>query len=101
MSITPWRRPRSKSLPELIEPWWDELSSNDPPQVAQRSDCCVAVAAYRVVLPATGSRTRPVELLLCGHHYRCSREALRRSDAVVTDLANMVTDSPLAATNAT
>jgi hypothetical protein len=31
----------------------------------------------------------PVELLLCGHHYRVSRDALRSSAAAVYDLDGM------------
>jgi len=37
------------------------------------------------VLPASGHRA-PVELLLCGHHYRQSRQALAVLGATLTDL---------------
>jgi len=34
-------------------------------------------------MPATRSRRHPVDLWLCGHHYRASREALEASGARV------------------
>jgi hypothetical protein len=51
----------------------------------QRADCCVAPAAYRVVFAAAQTGERPAELLLCGHHYRSSRDALARREASVYD----------------
>ena len=56
-----------------------------------RADCCSARATYRVVLPATATRPRPAELLLCGHHLRLSRTTLDAQHATVHDL-----DEPLA-----
>jgi hypothetical protein len=37
------------------------------------------------VMPATTRRPQPVELLLCGHHYRVSRDALEKAGAVICD----------------
>jgi hypothetical protein len=56
----------------------------------QRADCCVAPAAYRVLLPATRLRPRPTELLLCAHHYRSSREALTALRAAAFDAERRV-----------
>jgi hypothetical protein len=39
----------------------------------------------RVVMPPTPARPHPVDLLLCGHHYRVSRAALAAAGAVVFD----------------
>lgn len=50
-----------------------------------RADCCIAKAAYLVVLPATTQRPRPSELFLCGHHFRATKQGLRRSNATAFD----------------
>ena len=51
-----------------------------------RADCCASRAAYRVVLPATGTRLSSSELLLCRHHLRANRAALDARHAEVRDL---------------
>jgi hypothetical protein len=40
----------------------------------------------RVIMPATADRTHPVELLLCGHHFRTSRQTLAAAGATVRDM---------------
>jgi hypothetical protein len=45
------------------------------PGVTERA-CCPARLVVRVIMSATATRPEPVDLLLCGHHYRVSR-ALR------------------------
>jgi hypothetical protein len=52
---------------------------------AQRACCCPAPPSVIAVIPANG-RHAPVELLLCGHHYRQSRQALAAIGAELTDL---------------
>jgi hypothetical protein len=47
--------------------------------------CCAAGPVVQVVLPPAEARG-PVELLLCGHHFRASREALTGRDAVFFDV---------------
>ena len=47
--------------------------------------CCPARPVVRVVMPLTETRPEPVDLLLCGHHYRASQVALRAGGAVVYD----------------
>jgi hypothetical protein len=37
-------------------------------------------------MPAVAGRPHPIELLLCGHHYRVAREALAAARATVTEL---------------
>lgn len=37
------------------------------------------------VLPPTSERPHPVDLLLCGHHYRSSKESLEAAGAVILD----------------
>jgi hypothetical protein len=46
-------------------------------------------------MPPTAGRTHPVDLWLCGHHYRASLAALLAAGASVEDLA-MTTDRPQA-----
>jgi len=48
--------------------------------------CCPAHPVVRVIMPATAARPHPTELLLCGHHYRVSREALAAANVTVTEL---------------
>jgi hypothetical protein len=48
--------------------------------------CCPANPVVRVIMPATAARPHRTELLLCGHHYRVSCEALAVANATVTEL---------------
>jgi hypothetical protein len=43
-----------------------------------------------VVMPPTGGRPYPVDLLLCAHHYRASLAALLAACAAVYDAAGTV-----------
>jgi hypothetical protein len=40
--------------------------------------CCPARPVVQVVMPPIAARPHQTELLLCGHHYRVSRQALYR-----------------------
>jgi hypothetical protein len=51
----------------------------------ERACCCPAWPVVRAVMPATASRPEPVDLLLCGHHYRTGQTALRAAGAAVYD----------------
>jgi hypothetical protein len=62
----------------------DELSARAIP-VASRACCCPATPAVTVVMPPTAARRHPVDLLLCGHHYRVSEAALRAAGATAYD----------------
>jgi hypothetical protein len=62
----------------------DELPCRAIP-VAGRACCCPATPAFTVILPPTAARRHPVDLLLCGHHYRASQAALRAAGATVYD----------------
>jgi len=48
--------------------------------------CCPANPVVRVIMPATAARPHRTELLLCGHHYRVSRQAPAAANAKVTEL---------------
>lgn len=54
--------------------------------LADRACCCPAKAKVRVVMPPTAARPHPTDLLLCGHHYRVSRQALAAAHARVQEL---------------
>jgi hypothetical protein len=54
--------------------------------VADQACCCVARAVVRVIMPPAPGRPHETELLLCGHHYRVSRDALSAAHAQVREL---------------
>ena len=62
-----------------------QLSWTDP-SVQARACCCPARPAVKVLIPLASGRTHPVDLWLCGHHYRASRAALSAADAVAEEL---------------
>ena len=49
-----------------------------PIAVNERACCCPAKPMVTVVMQPNARRPYPVDLLLCGHHYRVSQAALRR-----------------------
>jgi len=52
----------------------DELAGIGPAiGIAERACCCPARPVVKAVMPATASRPEPVDLLLCGHHYRAGK----------------------------
>ena len=53
--------------------------------VTERACCCPARPVVRAVMPVTTSRPEPVDLLLCGHHYREGQTALLAAGAAVYD----------------
>ena len=56
------------------------------PAMADRACCCPARPLMRIVMPPSPARGHETELLLCGHHYRASAEALSAAGAAVYDL---------------
>jgi hypothetical protein len=65
--------------PRSTAGWLKQLQSAD------RACCCTAPPVVMVVMPATSERSRPVDLLLCGHHYRASQRSLEAAGAVIFD----------------
>ena len=59
--------------------WLTQLASAD------RACCCPARPVVMAVLPPTSQRPHPVDLLLCGHHYRSSQKSLEAAGAVILD----------------
>jgi hypothetical protein len=69
----------------------DEVSHVEEPRftdpaIPSRACCCPARPVVRVIMPPTADRTHPVDLWLCGHHYRTSLHALLAAGATVEDL---------------
>jgi len=57
-----------------------------PTRIEDRACCCPAQPVVRVIMPPTARRPHSVDLLLCGHHYRVSRQALAAAEARIEDL---------------
>ena len=67
-----------------------ELERAVPLDVTARACCCPAKPVVTVVMPPTDSRPHPVDLLLCGHHFRVSQASLRAAGADVYDKAGLL-----------
>jgi hypothetical protein len=77
------------SLPP--QPRKDDLQA--PAAVADPACCCPATPVVRVVMPPTQARPHPTDLLLCGHHYRVSRQRLAALNATVQKLPGVSGDA--------
>jgi hypothetical protein len=53
---------------------------------ADRACCCLARPAVVVAMPPAPGRRHQTDLLLCGHHYRLSRNSLIDTGAAVVDM---------------
>ena len=53
--------------------------------VADRACCCPARPVVTVIMPPAPGRLHPVDLLLCGHHFRVSQAGLTAAGAAVYD----------------
>jgi hypothetical protein len=69
------------SAPGLIGPPPDDVRAGSPACCPDQACCCPAQPVVRVIMPATPNRPHSVDLLLCGHHYRVSRQALAAAGA--------------------
>ena len=78
-----WFARRSEADPVWLA---EELPGPGKPiTLADRACCCPARPVVRVILPPAPGRLDPVDLLLCGHHYRASQAALAAAGAEVYD----------------
>jgi len=50
----------------------------------------------QVIMPPTAARPHSVDLLLCGHHYRVSCQALAAAGATVRELSEIAGNKPAA-----
>jgi hypothetical protein len=76
-----WPRRTAAAHKELLA----DLERAVPIDVAARACCCPARPVVTVVMPPTARRPDPVDLLLCGHHFRASQAALQAAGATVYD----------------
>jgi hypothetical protein len=74
---------RRTTAPALLH---DDTIDASGPVILGPACCCPANPVVRVVMPATAARPHRTELLLCGHHYRVSRQALVAANATVIEL---------------
>ncbi len=74
-----------KNSPVGKAPPLEEIKVTEP-SVPMMSCCCPARPAVKVIMPPTADRAYPVDLWLCGHHYRASLGPLLAAGASVTDL---------------
>jgi hypothetical protein len=95
MTASPWHpslgpdaAPDANAAGSGDVPGDDLLSERVIALSARTADCCVAPAAYRVVVPANSARPHPTQLLLCAHHYRASTEGLLLARAAVHDASD-------------
>ena len=71
------------SAPGSGSPPPDPIPADSPACREDRACCCPAAPVVRVIMPHAAGRPHPVDLLLCGHHYRVSRRALDAAGALV------------------
>ena len=81
-SIPPQSAPTSAPDAPPVD---DHLHRAEPAWVLDMACCCPSRPAVRVVMPAAKDRPHPAEILMCGHHYRASSEALIQARASVYD----------------
>jgi len=74
----------ARSDDAAMRPLDDAISPGHAP--GDRACCCSARAMVQVVMPPAPARPHRTELLLCGHHYRASRQALAAAGATVREL---------------
>jgi hypothetical protein len=63
----------------------DDLLPSVSHVMADRACCCPARPVVTVIMPPAPGRPHPVDLLLCGHHFRISQAALTAAGAAVYD----------------
>jgi hypothetical protein len=72
---------------------WPLLRPAIPP--SQHACCCPARPLFQAVMPATRSAHVPVEVLLCGHHYRRSQATLRGMGSAIYDETGYLVAQPV------
>jgi hypothetical protein len=64
-------------------------------ELADRACCCPARPVVMAIMPMTSAEGEPIDLLLCAHHYRLSRQGLAAAGAVAFDSRGLPpTDEP-------
>jgi hypothetical protein len=103
-------RDQAEQFPGLVDNWHridlvgvhDDIAARDAgsasawpllrPAVlpSQLACCCPAQPLDQVIFPTTTSHDQPVEVLLCGHHYRLSRATLLRVGSPIYDVTGQL-----------
>ena len=80
---------QAEVLPSESEPQPPAIRGIDwhSARLAGRACCCSAKPAIIAIMPPAAGRPHSTDLLLCAHHYRASRPALRDAGATMVDLA--------------
>src|SRR5271165_6655429 len=79
-----------REVPVLYSPAGDGADWALPLASAEHACCCPARPVVTVVMPAAHGRRNPMDLPLCGHHYRVSEIALLAAGATVCDETGIV-----------
>jgi hypothetical protein len=74
----------------------DDITGQQGPLPPSRACCCPARPVVRVIMPPTAGRPYSTDLLLCGHHYRISGQALAAAGATVSELPEIAGNKPIA-----
>jgi len=77
-------------FPRCPGPARDAVGRAWPLASAERACCCRARPVVTVVMPPVPQRPYPMDLLLCGHHYRAGETALLAAGATVYDETGVV-----------
>jgi hypothetical protein len=75
---------RTGAQPSVLH---DDLIASQAAVQLGRSCCCPGRPVVRVMIPPGDTCPRWADLLLCGHHYRVSLQALLDARAEITELA--------------
>ena len=51
--------------------------------LAERACCCPAKPSTVEIMPSASDRSEPIDLMLCGHHYRIYEAGLQTAEAVL------------------
>jgi hypothetical protein len=86
-------RPAAGSA-RTLRPLHDDTIEASSAPVADHACCCPARPLIRVTMPPSATRRHSMDLLLCGHHYRTSRQALAAAGATVTVLPSPAGSPP-------
>jgi hypothetical protein len=75
-----------REFPPSWSPVGDAADWAWPLALDERACCCPARPVVLVWMPPAGDRPHRTDLLLCAHHYRVSRDALRAAGARAVDM---------------
>ena len=88
---------RSEALAAAPEPRPSAAAERIPaPAPEFRACCCPGRPVVRVIMPASASRPRAVDLLLCGHHYRVLQAAVTAAHGTIEVLPGRSADAAAA-----